>query len=77
MNSIIRNAGSPICRMCKNVIIDIKYPQEHHLTRCKKSGTQCVVSGEIKYDYADHSRRNFILCGEEGKFFEPSKVEKS
>jgi hypothetical protein len=29
-----------------------------------------MISGEVQYDYADYSRRNFVLCGEEGKFYE-------
>ena len=70
MNAIIRNAATPVCRLCKHIIIDMKYPQEYTMARCLKSGRQCMISGEIKYDYADYSRRNFILCGEEGKFFE-------
>ncbi len=70
MLPIIRNAATPICRMCKHLIMDTKYPTEYNLARCKASGQQCMISGEIKYDYADYSRRNFILCGDEAKFFE-------
>ena len=70
MNAIIRNVSTPVCRLCKHIIIDTKYPKEYHLARCLKSGKQCMISGEVQYDYADYSRRNFVLCGEEGKFFE-------
>ena len=71
---IIRNAKKPICCLCKYIIMDIQYPKEYNMARCMKSGEQCRISGEIKYDYADYSRRNFILCGDEGKFYERKAV---
>jgi hypothetical protein len=74
MIQVIRNASAPICRMCKNLVLDSKYPNETNLARCKASGKRCLITGEITYDYADYSRRNFILCGEEGKFFEKKKL---
>ena len=72
MTSIIRNSATPICRLCKHIIIDTKYPQEYTMARCLKSGVQCMVTGEINYDFAYYSRRNDTLCGKEGKFFDKS-----
>ncbi len=70
MNSLIRNASMPICRLCKYIIIDTNYPKEYNMARCLKSGVQCMISGDINHDFTDYSRRNDTLCGKEGKFFE-------
>ncbi len=64
---MIRNSQYPICRMCKYLINNI----EIYSARCSKTGQQCKVSGEIKYDYAEYSRRNDTLCGSQGRYYEP------
>ena len=57
MNAIVRNTVTPVCRLCKHIILDTKYPQEYTMERCLKSGRECMISEEIKYDYAEYSRK--------------------
>ncbi len=57
MNAIVRNTVTPVCRLCKHIILDTKYPQEYTMERCLKPGRQCMISGEIKYEYGDYSRK--------------------
>ena len=64
---MIRNAQFPICRLCKYFMRDA----DLYSSRCSKTGQKCKVSGEIKYDYAEYSRRNDSLCGPQGRYFEP------
>ena len=65
----------PICRTCKHLLMDIKYTNDYSFARCSLLGKQCVVSGDINYPYADRCRRDFTMCGEEGKYYEKSQSE--
>ena len=65
----------PICRTCKHLLMDIKYTNDYSFARCSLLGKQCVVSGDINYPYADRCRRDFTMCGVEGKYYEKSQSE--
>ena len=69
---MIRNAQLPICKLCKFLMLDL----EIYSSRCSKTGQQCKVSGEIRYDYAEYSRRNDTLCGPQGRYFEPIETKR-
>jgi hypothetical protein len=66
----LRNAAVPICRLCKYIKMDLKHPTDYTFARCSKFGEQCVISGEVKFTYAQRCRSNFTLCGEDGKYYE-------
>ena len=70
---MIRNSQYQICRLCRHLIPTV----EIYSARCSKTGQQCKVSGEIKYDFAEYSRRNDTLCGEQGRYFEPIVIKKA
>jgi len=65
----------PICRTCKHLLMDIKYTNDYSFARCSLLGKQSIVSGDIVYPYAETSRRNYAMCGEEGKYYEKSQSE--
>jgi hypothetical protein len=67
----VKNATAPICKTCKYLVMDQARPRDFLFARCLLFGEQCRVSGKIKYYYADRCRRDYILCGAEGKFHEP------
>lgn len=72
---MLKNAIIPICRTCKHILMDIKIQNDYSFARCAILGKQCVVSGDIMYPYADRCRRDFTMCGQEGKYYEKSHVE--
>ena len=77
IGSIIRNANVPICKMCKNLMFDVKYPGDYSLTKCIKFGIQCKVSGEITHLYAERCRRDSSMCGEEATHYDAKLREPS
>ncbi len=56
-----------LCRTCVHLRMDIRQPNDFTFARCAKFGNQCAVSGEVTYIYAERCRRNFTMCGIEGK----------
>ena len=74
---LIRNANFPICKMCKNLMFDVKYPGDYSLSKCIKFGIQCKVSGEITHLYAERCRRDSSMCGEEAKHYDAKLREPS
>jgi len=66
----IINHNYPLCKNCKYFIphTDMNY---YELSRCKKFGVRNVVTGEIKYNYADLCRDNITKCGLKGVYFVP------
>lgn len=70
MISTIRYANVPICKLCKNILLDTVTPTDFSLAKCVKFGAKCRVSGEITYLYADRCRRDANMCGDEGKQYE-------
>ena len=72
---MLKNVTIVICRTCKHLFVDVKHANEYSFARCAVLGKQCLVSGDINYPYADRSRRDFTMCGQEGKYYEKSQVE--
>jgi hypothetical protein len=72
MLNILKNSTAPICRTCKHLVMDVKYPRDFGLARCSRIGKRCNVSGEITFFYADRCRRDYGLCGQEGAHYEKS-----
>jgi hypothetical protein len=74
-NKFIKNYHLPICKNCihfqasyytKNNEI-----QTNNIDRCGKFGKMNIITGEIKYDYAEFCRQDQQQCGENGKYFQP------
>ena len=66
----VKNITAPICKTCKHLVLDASRNNDYLFARCLRFGEQCRVSGEVKYYYADRCRRDFMLCGTEGKYHE-------
>jgi hypothetical protein len=67
----VKNVTAPICKTCKHLVMDQARPKDYLFARCVRFGEQCRISGEVKYYYADRCRRDYTLCGIEGKFHKP------
>ena len=66
VSATIKNSQVPLCKNC------IHYrpnPFTSSMSKCSQFGNKDVVTGKIKYDYADLSRIYEDKCGLEGKYF--------
>ena len=72
-SSFVRNLKYPACANCAHFIDDTT-----HITyaRCKMFGEMDLVSGKIKYKFADFSRGPYQPCGITGKLFQ-KKVDEA
>ena len=66
----LKNVTVPICRTCKYLVMDQTRPKDYLFARCIRFGEQCLISGEVKYYYADRCRRDYTLCGTECRYHE-------
>lgn len=57
------------CKFFKPVILPGDSKINFPLSLCSQFGIKNLVSGEIKYQYADICRETEKLCGKEGKYF--------
>ena len=68
----IRNKVLPICSNCLHFIEHTNnypydsIPNDELYGRCKKFGEMNLISGEIKYDFAQDCRLNVSKCGNFG-----------
>jgi hypothetical protein len=60
----IKNAEYPACKNCVHYIEH----KDYTLSRCAFFGEKNLITGEIKYNYADLTREN--ECDISGKYFE-------
>jgi len=60
----IKNAKYPACKNCVHYIEHTDYT----LSKCAFFGEKNLITGEIKYNYADLTRNN--ECDISGKYFE-------
>ncbi len=67
-SAFVKNITAPICKTCKYLVMDPVRPKDYLFARCLRFGEQCRVSGEVKFYYADRCRRDYSLCGSEGKY---------
>ena len=71
--AFIKNTNLPICSNCKHFI---EYKRRDDLlpditlSKCKKFGAVNIVTGEIKYEYADRCRHDKDKCGIYGDEYE-------
>jgi len=66
-SAAIHNINLPSCTDC------IHFQKNYwniHESRCKYFGMKNVVTGKIKYEYADLCRRDNQSCGLQGKHFQ-------
>ncbi len=73
----IKNVSAPICKTCKYLAMDPAIPADYLFARCIRFGEQCRISGDVKYYYADRCRRDYTLCGAEGRYHENKTTEKA
>jgi hypothetical protein len=59
----IKNTEYPVCKNCIHYIEH----REYLLSRCAFFGEKNIITGEIKYDYADLTRND--ECGKTGKYY--------
>lgn len=67
----IRNINIPSCKNCihyKPVTYSFDFTDTFN--RCEKFGEKNIITDEIKYDFAESSRKDELKCGKEGKYFE-------
>uniref|UniRef100_A0A6C0DRB0 Uncharacterized protein n=1 Tax=viral metagenome TaxID=1070528 RepID=A0A6C0DRB0_9ZZZZ len=68
---IIKNLNVPSCRNCiyyKPNVYDGDFTSSY--TKCEKFGNKNIITGEIKYGFADLCRNDESKCGTNGKYFE-------
>ena len=58
-----------LCRTCQYLVMDVVRPNDFSFARCLKFGDQCMVSGTIRYNYAERCRRDSTMCGNEGNSY--------
>ena len=73
----ITNMNVPACINCKNFK---EHPNNYtyndvpdktiHLSKCAKFGEKNMITGQIKYMFAEVCRIDRDLCGKEAKYFE-------
>ena len=68
----IKNSDLPICTNCIHFIeYKNNYPfDDNNLGKCKLFGKKNIVTGQIKYEYAENCRENKEKCDIHGKYFE-------
>ena len=76
-NFSIKHADANLCINCVyhlniNPSSNPDFPYE--FSKCMKFGAKDVVSGRVKYDFADLCRKDNSRCGEKGLYFKHSKV---
>lgn len=74
-NNFIRNSHLPLCKNCKffqpsSYTLNNEF-QRNNVDKCSKFGEINIITGEIKYDYADFCRKDEDQCGKKAKYFEP------
>jgi len=73
----IINGNLPTCSRCihyrGDLLSNIPLPVNNHLGRCSKYGEKDIITGKIKYHYADYIRNDENKCGIDGRMFEPRK----
>jgi|LauGreDrversion4_2_1035121.scaffolds.fasta_scaffold51892_2 hypothetical protein len=70
-SATINNYQVPLCQNCVHYRPNIFSPS---LSKCSQFGDKNVITGEIKYDYADLSRMSQDKCGLEGKQFNETSL---
>jgi hypothetical protein len=73
----IKNLEYPTCKTCAYFIKhdDFEFASSFDLGKCMLFGEKNVVSGEIKYDYADAARKFNSSCGIVGKYYNEAKTD--
>jgi len=73
---IIKNSNYPSCKSCAHFLyyIDEMGRGSYEFSKCSRFGTQHVVSGEIKYDFAELCRNNQNKCNLTGNYY-TAKIE--
>lgn len=74
-HQFIKNSDLPVCVNCIHFIENkMNYPYDavlsNDLGKCKIFGKKDIVTGEIKYEYAELCRLNKEKCHLTGKYYE-------
>ena len=74
----IKNFRLPICKQCAYYLKQDEKDDPNKISdydKCMKYGEQNVVTGEIRFQYADYVRKQELQCGMSAKHFIPKKIE--
>lgn len=67
----IKNYEAPICQNCIHYRPALFVPS---FSKCSQFGEKDLITGDIKYSFADLSRTYDDKCGLEGKLYSPSSL---
>ena len=67
----IVNNGMPECRNCKHFMPHDSEAHKYNLATCLLYGEKNVISGKIRFEYAEHVRNREKQCSKLGVNFEP------
>jgi hypothetical protein len=67
----IVGGGLPECRNCKHFMPHNSEAYKYNLATCLLYGEKNVISGIVKFEYAEHVRNREEQCSKEGRNFEP------
>jgi len=74
--SNIRNMDYPICKTCIHFLHEKRLSGSEEFGRCKLFGEKNILTGEIKYEYAELCRLSNNKCNITGNYYEStSKYE--
>jgi ribosome-binding protein aMBF1 (putative translation factor) len=74
----IKNFRLPVCKKCAYYLKQDEKDDPNKISdydKCMKYGEQNVVTGEIRFQYADYVRKQELQCGMSAKHFIPKKIE--
>jgi len=75
--STIKNSNYPICKSCAYFLnpVDETKRGSYEFGKCNLFGVQNVVSGEIKYEFAEICRTNQYKCNMTGKYYKEKVIQ--
>ena len=66
----IKNMDYPICKTCIHFLTEKRPTGSEEFGKCKLFGEKNILTGEIKYDYAELCRLNNNKCNITGNYYE-------
>jgi hypothetical protein len=73
----IKNFRLPVCKQCVYYLKNDEKDDPNKISdydKCMKYGEQNVVTGEIRFQYADFARKQELQCGMSATHFIPKKT---
>jgi len=71
LSQVILNKGLPICKNC----IYYRHNKNNGASgKCIKFGAMSIITGDVRYEFAQISRDDKNLCGEKGLYYTDRNV---